>query len=114
MIDHELREVSCSGYWFAAALAGAIMASGETTETGFIEVRVWAEERDGDDINVCFSVQDTGIGWTLTSSAPAGDPVGIESEAVVTLKVILKTPVELVAEHLSPTRNEHGFRLAAS
>ena len=76
----------------------------------------WAEERDGDDINVCFSVQDTGIGWTLTSSAPAGDLVGIEeSEAVVTLKVILeKTPVELVAEHLSPTRNEHGFRLAAS
>ena len=117
LIDHELpEEISCSGYWFAAALAGAIMASGETTETGFIEVRVWAEERDGHDTNVYFSVQDTGIGWTLTSSAPAVDPVGIEDfEALVTLKLIVeKTPVELVAEHLSPTRNEHSFRLAAS
>ena len=85
-------------------------------EIKFIEVRVWAEERGGDDPNVYFSVQDTGIGWTLTSSAPAGDPVGIEEfEAVVTLKLIVeKTPVELVAEHLSPTRNEHSFRLIAS
>ena len=117
LIDHALpEEISCSGYWFAAALAGAIMASGETTETGFIEVRVWAEEQDGHGTYVYFSVQDTGIGWTLTSPATAGDPVGIEeSEAVVTLKVIVeKTPVELVAEHLSPTRNEHSFRLAAS
>ena len=117
LIDHALpEEISCSGYWFAAALAGAIMASGETTETGFIEVRVWAEEQDGHGTYVDFSVQDTGIGWTLTSPSTAGDPVGIEeSEAVVTLKVIVeKTPVELVAEHLSPTRNEHSFRLAAS
>lgn len=116
LIDHELpEEISCSGYWFAAALAGAIMASGETTETGFIEVRIWAEERDGHGTNVYFSVQDTGIGWTLTSPAPAGDPVGIEeSEAVVTLKVIVeKTSIELVAEHLFPTRNEHSFRLTA-
>lgn len=117
LIDHELpEEISCSGYWFAAALAGAIMASGETTETGFIEVRVWAEERDGHGTNVHFSVQDTGIGWTLTNPASEVDPVGVEeSEAVVTLKVIVeKTPVELVAEHLSPTRNEHSFRLTAS
>ena len=117
LIDHELpEEISCSGYWFAAAVAGAIMASGETTETGFIEVRVWAEERDGHGTNVHFSVQDTGIGWTLTNPASEVDPVGVEeSEAVVNLKVIVeKTPVELVAEHLSPTRNEHSFRLAAS
>jgi len=117
LIDHELpEEISCSGYWFAAAVAGAIMASGETTETGFIEVRVWAEERDGHGTNVHFSVQDTGIGWTLTNPASEVDPVGIEeSEAVVNLKVIVeKTPIELVAEHLSPTRNEHSFRLAAS
>lgn len=117
LIDHELpEEISCSGYWFAAALAGAIMASGETTETGFIEVRVWAEERDGDGTNVYFSVQDTGIGWTLINPAAASDPAGVEeSEAVATLQVILeKTSIELVAEHLSPTRNEHSFRLAAS
>jgi len=117
LIDHALpAEISCSGYWFAAALAGAITASGETTETGFIEVRVWAEEQDGHGTNVYFSVQDTGIGWTLTSSAPVTDPVGVEeSEAVLALKVIVeKTPVEFVAEHLSPTRNEHSFRLAAS
>jgi len=117
LIDHELpEEISCSGYWFAAALAGAIMASAETTETGFIEVRVWAEEGDKHDINVCFSVHDTGIGWTITSLAPASDPMGIEeSEAVATLKVIIEaTSIELVAEHLSPTRNEHSFRLTAS
>ena len=118
LIDHELpKDVSCSGYWVAAALAGAIMASGETTETGFIEVRVWAEERDGHGTDVCFSVQDTGIGWTLSNSVSASVvPVGVEeSEAVVTLRVILeKTSVDLVAEHLSPTRNEHSFRLTAS
>ncbi|MCH1554404.1 MAG: hypothetical protein L7S45_07425 [Luminiphilus sp.] len=117
LIDHELpEEISCSGYWFAAALAGAIMASAETTETGFIEVRVWAEEGDKHDVDVCCSVHDTGIGWTITSPALASDPMGIEkSEAVATLKVIVeKTSVELVAEHLLPTRNEHSFRLTAS
>ena len=117
LVDHELpEEVSCSGYWFAAALAAAVMASGETTETGFIEVRIWAEERDQCATDVYFSVHDTGIGWTLTSLVFASEQVGIaESEAVDTLRVILeKTSVELVAEHLSPTRNEHSFRLATS
>lgn len=117
LIDHQLpEEISCSGYWFAAALSGAIMASAETTETGFIEVRVWAEESDKHDIDVCFSVHDTGIGWTINSQAPASEQAGVEeSEAVANLKVILeKTSIELVAEHLSPTRNEHSFRLTAS
>ena len=117
LIDHELpEEIPCSGYWFAAALVGAIIASGETTEAGFIEVRVWAEERDSSVIEVCFSVHDTGIGWTLMAPEPANGEVAVEeSEAVVCLKVIVeKTSVELVAEHLSPTRNEHSFRVIAS
>ena len=47
---------------------------------------------------------------------PANGEVAVEeSEAVVCLKVIVeKTSVELVAEHLSPTRNEHSFRVIAS
>ena len=117
LIDHEIpEEISCSGYWFAAALAGAVMASGETTETGFIEVRVWAEERDNRGVDVCFSVQDTGIGWTLTAPEPASGEVAVEeSEAVACLKMIVeKTSVELLSEYVSPTQNEHSFRLTTA
>ena len=117
LIDNDLpAEVQSSGYWAAAALAGAIMASGETTETGFIEVRIWAEPDKDNKTEVFFSVHDTGIGWSIADRHSSdSEAVADDSEAVSALKMIVeRTTIELVHEQLSPTGNDHRFKVVSS
>lgn len=117
LIDNEFpSEIQSSGYWAAAALAGAIMASGETTETGFIEVRIWAEPDKDNKTEVFFSVHDTGIGWSIADQHSSdSEVVADDSEAVSALKMIVeRTTVALVHERLSPTGNDHRFKVVGS